>query len=251
MALLIPNPQLWQEGNPSSILVSEKPIKLSCSPVTFADGTPLMILNQRKATFLIYRLIGGGIQQVLDSAAKAWVSPAQSVAPQNLFWDDKTKSWQGVIVAIGNKDGSTPPQDIFATSSLTGFPKYAAQCFFTGMDANGIIQTGQSLLSSPVEIVAAGQNNLAGLTMDPQDPTSAQQIRIFLKNAALAELGKVTILQDGTGFHVQLIAGGSTVVLSSSGDIVLSPSNGQPVQVNGDIAVSGRVLVGGVQVLVP
>jgi len=253
MALLVPNPQLGQDGNPSSILVSEKPIKLSCSPVTFADGTPLTVLNQPKATFLIYRLLGGGIQQVLDTAAKAWVSPGPSVAPQNLFWDDKSKSWQAVIVAIGNKDGSTPPQDIFGTNPLTGFPKYAAQCFFTGTDANGTPQTGQSLLSSPVEILAAGQNNLAGLTMDPQppDPTTAQQIRIFLKNSALVELGQVTILQDGLGFHVQLVAGGSTVVLSSSGNIVLSPSNGQPVQVNGDIAVSGRVLVGGVQVLVP
>jgi len=253
MALLVPIPQLTQDGKSSSVLMSEKLITLSCSPVTFADGTPLTILNQPAATFLVYRLLPGGIQQVLDTAAKAWVSPSPSVAPQNLFWNDKENSWQAVIVAIGNKDNSTPAQDIFATSSLTGFPKYAAQCFFTGKDANGAPQSGQSLLSSPVMILAAGQNNLAGLTMDPQppDPTSAKEIRIFLKNSALVEQGQVMILQDGAGFHVQLVAGGSTVVLSSGGEIVLSPSNGQPVQVNGDIAVSGRVLVGGVQVSVP
>ena len=253
MALLVPIPQLQQDGNSSSVLVSEKPINLSCSPVTFADGTSLTILNQPKATFLIYRLLPGGIQQVLDTAAKAWVSPNPSVAPQNLFWNDKAKSWQAVIVAIGNKDNSTPPQDIFGTDPLTGFPKYATQCFFTGTDTSGTQQSGQSLSSSPVMILAPGQNNLAGLTMDPQppDPTTAQEIRIFLKNSVLVEQGQVTILQDGAGFHVQLVAGGSTVVLSSSGDIVLSPSNGQPVQVNGDIVVSGRLLVGGVQVSVP
>jgi len=253
MSLLVPIPQLTQEKISSSLLVSEKLITLSCRPITFSDGTPLTILDQPTATFLIYRLLAGGIQQVLDTAAKAWVSPGPSVTPQNLFWNDKAKSWQAVIVAIGNKDNSTPAHDIFATSPLSGFPKYAAKCFFTGMDASGVQQSGQSLLSSPVLILAAGQNNLAGLTMDPQppDPTTAQEIRIFLKNSTLVEQGQVIILQDGAGFHVQLVAGGSTVVLSSSGDIVLSPSNGQPVQVNGDIAVSGRVLVGGVQVSVP
>jgi hypothetical protein len=253
MPLLVPIPQLQQDGNSSPLLVSEKPIKLSCSPVTFADGTSLTVVNQPKATFLIYRLLPGGIQEVLDDTAKAWVAPGPSVAPQNLFWNDKAKSWGAVIVAMGNQDHSSPPNNIFGTDPLTGFPKYGAQCFFTGVDSSGTSQSGRSLLSSPVEILAPGQNNLAGLTMDPQppDPTTAQQIRIFLKNSALAELGQVTILQNGAGFHVQLVAGGSTVVLSSSGDIVLSPSNGQPVQVNGDIAVSGRVLVRGVQVAVP
>jgi len=251
MALLVSIPQLQQDKNLTPLLVSEKPIKLSCSPITFADGTPLTILNQPKATFLIYRLLSGGIQQVLDSSSKAWVSPSPSVAPQNLFWNDKAKSWQAVIVAMGNKDAAG--NDFFATDPITTFPKYAAQCSFTGMDATGGQQFGQSLLSSPVEILAPGQNNLAGLTMDPQppDPTTAQQIRIFLKNSALIEQGQVTILQDGSGFHVQLVAGGSTVVLSSSGDIILSPSNGRPVQVNGDLAVSNRVFVGGVQVAVP
>ena len=251
MALLVSIPQLQQDGNLTPLLVSEKPIKLSCSPITFADGTPLTVLNQPKATFLIYRLLPGGIQQVLDSSNKAWVSPSPSVAPQNLFWNDKAKSWQAVIVAIGNKDAAG--NDFFATDPTTTFPKYAAQCSFTGKDATGSQQFGQSLLSSPVEILAPGQNNLAGLTMDPQppDPTTAQQIRIFLKNSALIEQGQVTIFQDGSGFHVQLVAGGSTVVLSSSGDIVLSPSNGRPVQVNGDLAVSNRIFVGGFQIAVP
>jgi len=251
MALLVPTPTLQQDGNLTPLLVSEKPIRLSCSPIVFGDGTPLTILNQPKATFLIYRLLSGGIQQVLDSSGKAWVSPGPSVSPQNLFWNDKAKSWQAIIVAIGNKDAAGI--DFFATDPITTFPKYAAQCSFSGTDASGAQQFGQSVLSSPVEIIAPGQNNLAGLTMDPQppDPTTAQEIRIFLKNSALIEQGQVTILQDGFGFHVQLVAGGSTVVLSSSGDIVLSPANGRPVQVNGDLTVSNRIFVGGVQVAVP
>src|SRR5215472_5560298 len=195
MALLVPTPQLQQEGNPTPLLVSEKPINLSCSPTTFADGTPLTVLNQPKATFLIYRLLSGGLQQVLDSSGKTWVSPSSSVTPQNLFWNDKAKSWQAVIVAIGNKDAAG--NDLFATDPITTFPKYAAQCAFTGMDVAGVRQFGQSPMSSPIQIFAAGQNNLAGLTMDPQppDPTTAQEIRIFLKNSALVEQGQVTIFQ--------------------------------------------------------
>jgi hypothetical protein len=87
--------------------------------------------------------------------------------------------------------------------------------------------------------------------MDPQDPTAARQIKIFLKNSALAEQGHVTIWHDVAGFHVQLLAGGSSVVLSDSGDIILSPANGRPVQINGDLTVSGGLTVGGIPVQVP
>ena|ERR1700756_1135618 len=251
MALLVPIPKLQQDGNTSSVLVSEKPIRLTCSPVTFLDGTNLSVLNQPKATFLIYRFLPGGIQEVLDVSGKTWTTPSPSVAPQNLFWDDKAKSWQAVIVGIGNQDNSTPPNNIFETDALTGFPKYVAQCFFTGVDSAGVLQSGQSLLSAPVIILAPGQNNLAGLSMDPNDPTKATDIYLFLKDNAFIEQGRIVISQDSAGFHVQLIAGGASVVLSNSGQIVLSPSNSQPVQVNGDISVSGRVLIGGVQVVAP
>jgi hypothetical protein len=251
MSLLVSIPKLQQDGNASSVLVSEKPIKLSCSPVTFPDGTNLSVLNQPKATFLIYRSLPGGIQQVFDVPGKAWTIPGPSVAPQNLFWDDISKSWQAVVVAIGNQDNSTPPNNIFETNPLTGFPKYAAQCFFTGVDSAGVLQSGQSLLSGPITILAPGQNNLAGLSMDPNDPTQATDIYLFLKDSSYIEQGKVVISQDSAGFHVQLMAGGASVVLSNSGQIVLSPSNSQPVKVNGDISVSGRVLIGGVQVVAP
>jgi hypothetical protein len=249
MALLVPIPHLYQDKNPSSMLVSEKVIRLSCSPVTFADGAPMTVLNQPKATFLIYRLLPGGIQQVLDASSEAWVSPGPAVVPQNLFWNDQAKSWQAVIVAIGNKD--TSGNDFFATDHFSGFPRYAAQCFFVATDGNGARQSGQSLLSSPVTILAVGQNNLAGLSMDPNDPTNATDIYLFLKDNTLTERGRIDIFQDYAGFHVRLMAGGASVLLSNSGQITLSPSSSQPVQVNGDLAVSGRLLVGGIQVAVP
>jgi len=251
MALVVPIPQLQQDGNSTSILVSEKQIKLSCSPVTFADSTPLTVLNQPKATFLIYRFLLGGVQQVLDVPGKSWASSGQPVAPQKLFWNDKAQSWQAVIVAMGNKDNANPPNDIFGSDPATGFPKYAAQCSFTGIDSAKTQQTGDSPLSAPVEILAPGQNNVAGLSMTPNDPAKATEIELFLKDSTFVEQGRIVIFQDSTGFHVKLTAGGASVALSSSGEIVLSPSSGKRVQVNGDMAVSGGVWIGGIQVTPP
>jgi hypothetical protein len=249
MALVAPTPQLKQDGNNTSVLVSEKAITLSCGPVTFPEGTSLTALNASKPTFLVFRQLAGGIQQVLDATGKTWTAPSATVTPQSLFWNEKVQAWQAIIVAMGNNDSSGKPT--FATDPSTGFPKYMAQCFFSGMDSTGTQQDGQSPLSAQVKILAPGQNNVAGLSMDTNDPTTAKEIEIFLKDNAFIEQGRVVISQDSAGFHVQLIAGGASVVLSNNGQIVLSPSNGQSVQVNGDIAVSGRVLIAGIPVLAP
>jgi hypothetical protein len=249
MALAVPIPQLKQDGNSSSVLVSEKPITLSCSPVTFPDGTILTGLNARTFTFLVYRTIAGGVQEVWDPLGKNWTSVSTTVQPQKLFWNDKAQTWQAMIVAMGNTDSSG--KATFGTDPSTGLPTYTAQCSFSGLDSTGTQQVGQSPFSTPVTILAPGQNNLAGLTMDPQppDPTTAKDIYLFLKDSTLTTQGQILISQDATGFHVQLIASGASVVVSSAGDIVLSPPIGQRVQVNGNIAVSGHVFVGGIQVL--
>jgi len=253
MALIVPIPQLQQDGKSPAVMASEKPITLSCSPVTFADGTPLTVLNQPQATFLISRFLLGGIQQVLDAQGKTWTTPSPSVTPQKMFWNDKQQQWQALIVAIGNKDNANPPNDIFGSDPTTGFPKYAAQCSFTGTDSTKTQQSGDSPLSATVEILPPGQNpnNVAGIVMNPNDPTAATEIFLFLKDSTLTERARIAISQDFTGFHVKLIAGGASVVLSDSGEIVLSPSNGKRVQVIGDIAVSGQVLIGGISVNAP
>jgi hypothetical protein len=251
MALVAPIPELEQNGSSSPVLVSEKMITLSCSPVLFPDGSSLTALNSLKSTYLIYRQNLGGSQEVWDNQGKVWTSPGPAVTPQSLFWNDKAKSWQAIIVAIGNNDSAGNPT--FATVRATGFPKYLAQCFFSGKDATGTQQDGQSPFSLSVAILAPGQNNVAGLSMDPQppDPTSAKDIYLFLKDSTFTTQGQILISQDSAGFHVQLIAGGASVVLSNNGQIVLSPSNSQAVQVNGDIAVSGRVLIAGIPVVAP
>jgi hypothetical protein len=249
MALSVPTPRLQQNGGSSPVLVAEKPIGLSCSPVLFPDGTSLTALNTLKANFLLYRQLFGGARQIWDDQMKSWGAPSPTVKPQSLFWNEKVQTWQSVIVAIGNKDSTN--HDTFATDLITGFPKYMAQCFFSGRDFAGAQEDGTSPLSAPVTIFSPGKKDQAGLTMNSDDPKTATEIRIFLKDSGLTERGSVVITQDFSGFHVQLIAGGTSVVLSSAGEIVLTPFGGQAVQVNGDLAVSGHLAVNGIQVAVP
>jgi hypothetical protein len=249
MALLVPTPQLQQSGSSSPVLLAEKPIGLLCSPVAFADGTRLTALSAIKSTFLVYRQLFGGGQEVWDDQVRNWSPLSSTIKQQSLFWNDKDQTWRSILVAIGNKDSAG--NDTFATNPLTGFPLYTTKCFFSGRDSAKTQQDGQSPASAPVAILAAGQNNHAGLAMDPNDPSSATQIYLFLKDNLLMERGRIAISQDSSGFHVHLTAGGASVVLSDTGEIVLNPASGRAVQVNGDISVSGNVLINGVAVVAP
>ena len=46
--------------------------RLSCGPVTFADGTRLTALSAIKSTFLVYRQLFGGGQEVWDDQVRNW-----------------------------------------------------------------------------------------------------------------------------------------------------------------------------------
>lgn len=247
MSLQVPAPSLSQPPNVGTALAAEKPITLSCGAVTFADGSSLTAQNAVESAFLTFRQSAGGVREVWDQQDKSWKSAGTAVTPQILFWKDAT--WQALLVAVGNKDKGG--SDTFLSDAATGFPKYAVQCSFAGRDSAGVRQAGASPVSPPVAVLPAGQNNVAGLAMTPNDPAKATEIRLFLKDSTLTERGRVIISQDGAGFHVQLIAGDASVALSSSGEIVIAPANGHAVTVTGDISVSGRVLVGGVPLLVP
>ncbi|MFZ0318994.1 MAG: hypothetical protein WAL56_07700 [Candidatus Sulfotelmatobacter sp.] len=251
MALAAPIPVLQQPGNTTAQMTSEKPITLSCGPVTFADGSSLTSANKGNGTFLVYRQPAAGSPQVWDDTGKNWTVPSAAVTPQSLFWKQADLAWESILVAIGNNDSAGNPT--FLTDTSTGYPTYFAQCFFTGVDATGTTKQGQSPQSSTFTVLASGAQNLAGVALEPQppDPTTATQIRMFLKDASLVEQGQVVIVQDSSGFHVQLIAGGASVVVSNGGGITLTPAAGQPVQINGNLSVQGTVAVSGVLLQVP
>jgi len=247
MPLTVPIPTFQQDSGPATTLAADKPITLSCPPVTFADGTTLSPSTATAFTYLLFRESLGSGSEVWDSSAKTWRPAAAAVNAQPLFWMKQT--WQALLVAIGNNDSSGQPA--FQTDATTGYPVYGTQFFFTGTDAGGVQQSGQSLMSAPVAILAPGSQNLAGVAINPNDPTKATDLLIFLKDSSLTEQGYVRIFQDGSGFHVELFSGGARVLVSNNGAIVLSPAAGQAVEINGSLAVSGTISSGGTVMAVP
>ncbi|MFQ5857422.1 MAG: hypothetical protein ACE5LU_17590 [Anaerolineae bacterium] len=239
MALIVPPPTLSQEGATGNRFVAEKPIQLSCGPVTFPDGASLIPENAVEFGFLLYREEAGGTTKVWDEEAQSWLPESASPDPQSLFYrDDK---WQSILVAIGQKDKAN--QDKFGTNRLTGFPKYSARCFFRGKDVQGIEHIGASPKSQAVEVLGFGERDRAGLAIEPKDkdPSEATRIYLFLRDASLTERGRIVIREQGGAFRIELVVNGTRLALTSGGDIVLSPSPGHVVRVEGDVLVNGNL----------
>ena len=239
MVLTIPQPQLSQEDATANQFAGEKPIALTCEPVTFPDGTLLMTENAVEFGFLLYRILLGGRVDVWDEKNLTWL-PASDPLPERQTLFRQSDRWQTILVAIGQKDRDGQAKFIERSS---GYPKYFARCFFRGKDAQGIEHVGESPRSLSVEIFGLGERDRAGLKMNPESPAKAREIRLFLKDSALIqEQGKVVIREDtGGGIVVELIANGAKVTLERNGEITLTPASGRVVRVKGDLRVDGNI----------
>ncbi len=239
MVLTVPQPQLSQEDATANQFAGEKPIALTCEPVTFPDGTRLVAENAVEFGFLLYRLLLGGKVEVWDEKELDWL-PESGTLPEKQTLFRQNDRWQSILVAIGQKDRAE--RDKFIKRS-SGFPKYFVRCFFRGKDAQGVEHIGESPRSLSVEIFGLGERDRAGLKMDSESPTEAREIRLFLKDRALIqEQGKVVIREDaGGGIVVELIANGAKVTLERNGEITLTPASGRVVRVKGDLRVDGNI----------
>jgi hypothetical protein len=250
MALTVPRPTLTSPGATGSQLAAEQPITLACGPVTFPDGAALSPENVAQTPgYLLFRE-GGGAAEVWNEQDKAWAPEQPAPARQEMF--PKDGQWQAILIGIGQKDRDG--NEKLATNLVGGLPRYFVRCFFRGRDAQQAEHDGVSPPSQPVAVFAPGTRDRAGLTMSPKSPATAQEIRLFLKDAALTgERGQVVIRQSGGGFQVELVAGAARVVLQPNGDITLRPGAGGVVRVEGNLAVSAgnTISVGGVPLLVP
>jgi len=245
MPLTVPAPTLAQKEVSGNTFFAEKPIDLSCGPVTFADSSPLTAANAVKFGFILFREGAAPIPEAWDENGKSWV--AGNPEPQSLFFQDG--SWRSLLVAIGQKDSNG--QDKLYTNRATGLPKYFVRCFFQGRDASGLEQSGESPKSQSIEVLGVGEQNRAGLAISPSDPVKATEISLFLKDTSLSDRGSIVIRQDPGGFLIELSVSGAKVTLGTDGRIVLSPAAGRGVQIQGDLAVQGNVLVNGINLNVP
>ncbi len=239
MVLTVPQPQLSQEEATANQFAGEKPIILTCEPVTFPDGTLLVTENAVEFGFLLYRILLGGRVEVWDEKKLDWLPESASLPERQTLFRQNDR-WQSILIAIGQKDRAGKPKFIERSS---GFPKYFVRCFFRGRDAQGMEHVGESPRSLSVEIFGLGERDRAGLKMAPESPPKAKEIRLFLKDSALIqEQGKVVIREDtGSGIVVELIANGAKITLERNGEISLTPASGQVVRVKGDLRVEGTI----------
>jgi hypothetical protein len=239
MALTVPQPLLSQEEATANQFAGEKPIILTCEPITFPDGTLLVTENAVEFGFLLYRILLGGQVEVWDEKNLDWL-PESAPLPERQTLFRQKDQWQSILVAMGQNDQAGQTKFIGRSS---GFPKYFVRCFFRGKDAQGIEHVGESPRSQSIEIFGLGERDRAGLKMAPESPTKAQEICLFLKDQALIqERGKVIIREDaGGGIVVELTANGAKVTLERNGEITLAPAAGQVVRVTGDLRVEGTI----------
>lgn len=240
MVLIIPTPEVKVEGLSGNAFVAEKPMNLSCAAVTFADGTLLEPAQAQLFGFRLQRKQSDGSLQLWSEADKAWVSESAAPEPESLAYKDAL--WQTVLVAMGQQDQAG--LDKFATDRLSGFPRYAIRCLFSATDGDGVRHEGSSPPSAEFTVSAAGELDRAGLTMQPEESAQAEEIRLFLKDTALAaEQGVIAIRQQGSGFEIELRVSGASVILGSSGDIALTAATGRSVALTGDVTIDGDLSV--------
>ncbi|MEJ2454137.1 MAG: polymer-forming cytoskeletal protein [Candidatus Thiodiazotropha sp.] len=239
MALSVPIPELKVEGITGYSFLAEKPIGLQCEAVTFPDGSVLEPAQAQQFGYRLFRRTGSTLE-VWDSKQKEWMPQGSEPEPEPLAYQEGL--WQNLLVAMGQQDSSG--QDQFATDRLSGAPSYHVRCLFTATDAAGITHEGISPPSADFTVYAAGELDRAGLAMEPPEKTEAEEIRLYLKDAALtAEQGVIAIRQQGSGFEIDLAVGGARLTLGSSGDIVLSPAAGGRVELAGDLLIDGDLQV--------
>jgi hypothetical protein len=247
MGLTVPEPTLSSPGVIGAVLVSEKPINLLCGPVTLPDGKALGPTTATRFGYLLFREVAPGLVEVWDEKNTIWSPPATPVDEQQLFPEEPM--WKSILVAVGQKDAAG--QDKFGTNTLTGFPRYFARCQFRGRDAQGAEHAGTSPRSAPVQVLAMGEGDHAGLVAKPMPLAKAEQIYLFLKDGSGAERGTVKIRAAFGGFVVELMASGAMLRLTADGDILLAPASGRDVRIAGDLEVGGVIRVGGTQLSVP
>ena len=231
MALSVPAPTISQTGASGSVFSASGAITITCTPVTFGDGTALDPQHATQSTYVLYRQPLVGALQAWDAASKTWQAAVPSPAGQTLFSQGGT--WTGLLVPVGQEDSAHNPLFDPAVTA-----DYSIGCEFAGTDAAGATETGASARSAPFTVQAPGARNQGGLSIDPQDPTKATEVQLFLKDSSLATRATVTLSAVSGGYAVRLAAGGASVQIVEDGTISLS----------GSVAIAGSLYVNGVPV---
>jgi hypothetical protein len=245
--LIVPVPDLKYKALAPGVAPQEQPVEVRLGPVQSADGSPFTPFTVRDLVspgFLIYRQSGPGASlEVWDVDREAW-QPESTTRLDDLkvqamaFKEGDPLPWQGLLVALGYKDGTG--KDLFERQT-SGFPRYSFRARFVGKFGEEQVK-GLSPLSAFVGFASITDQNRAGFAIQPDgQPKDATQMRLFLRNAALQRIGSVEIRTDGGSAVIEItnFTAGETplarVSLLATGEIRLSPANTQKVVIEGDL----------------
>lgn len=194
--LIVPTPALSIETGVPGLAVWEKPITLSCTAVTFPDGTLFLPEHLGSAGFFMYR------RQAPAAAIEIWNDDAEEWNPdpgRNLghltlrpfYFDEALSSpWQGIMVAAGQKDNHG---NFFVERNGGAFPQYFFRAYFESGDRSETI-SGLSAPTTPIRFINFIGAIRAGLTAGENEfPENANEIKLFLRNGSRALIGYVKI----------------------------------------------------------
>jgi hypothetical protein len=239
MALAIPQPGITQDGAAGTKVSAAKAITLTCSPVTFSDGTALDAQHASRSTYVLYRQPAGSTLQAWNPATKSWQPAEPTPSGDTLFFKDG--AWTGLLVAAGKNDAAGNP--LF---DPTVSASYSVACMFAGTDAAGATESGTSSPSQSFMVMQPGADLRAGLSIEPQDPAEAGELQIFLKDSSLATRATVTLTSSGGDYSVTLAAGGARVEVSEDGTIALTPAASGTVHITGQLEIDGSLSLNGI-----
>lgn len=243
--LTVQAPTLKYEDAGGGRATLENPVEVLCAAPTFPDGSAFGQEDLGMAGFLVYRVMGAGaLWEIWDGNAKQWVTQTGAEATLKkeplTYKEGDPLPWQGILVAAGQKDKSE--QDQYATvTPPSPYPQYAVRAFFSAKKG-GQEYSGLSAASAPVSFVSMTDAIRAGLSIPKgQKPMSATRVTIFLRDANLVTIGSLDIRADGGSSEITISnanGAGATlaqVILTSTGEIRLSPALTQKVVITGPL----------------
>lgn len=237
--LIVPAPELVFDP-PAGPPAIERPVTVRLPAVRYPDAQALSIDDVRTLGAFVFRGATGS-EEVWDETSQAWTTAPADVAglaalkPLALApTAGESASWQGVLVAAGQKDKAGKPR--FA-SAAGGTPVYRLRAFASAV-RNGIEHRGVGAPSPDLQFVSGAENRRFALSFDTEDASDAGRARLTLKNSSLKPAGYIEIRATG-GQEVEIAnchwsgAVLARVTLSADGDIHLAPATGRQIVLEG------------------
>ena len=234
----VPVPELaWKP--PGGAPQIAQPVDLKLPALQFPDGAEATEADAQIVGAYVYRLGVAG-EELWNETEQRWTEvPAELGALPPLPLTYKAGDpfpWQGMLVAIGQKDKDDNPR---FQPAAGGAPRYRLRAF-ARFQRDGVEFSGLSAPSPELQFVDAQQSERFMVLMDPEDPQQVEEIKLALKNASLAEAGYLKVSTRG-GQQVEIAncdASGNplaSVLLQADGSIRLRPAAGRNIVLGGDL----------------